>query len=114
MYTNDEREAVYRLIRKFGITSRYKGYHCTVDAVLLFLETEKSETSIMITKDVYPKLFNKYKVNSIERNIRTIAELCWNNNKDLLEHMAGYPLPSRPTNSEFLAILAYYIKCTTK
>ena len=117
MYTKDEREVIYSLIRKFGITSRYKGYHYTVDAVLLYLETERSELSIMITKDVYPKLTKKYNAkgtNGIERNIRTVAELCWSNNRELLESIAGYPLPSRPTNAEFLTILSYYIKCMTK
>jgi two-component system response regulator (stage 0 sporulation protein A) len=47
---------------------------------------------------------------NIEHDIRTVINVCWITNKDTLEEIAGYPLNYKPTNSEFVDILAYYLK----
>ena len=108
MYT-EERKAVCDLIRKFGVTSKYKGYLITVEAILMYIQ--KQDECLMNTKDVYPDLAKKFRVSTkiIERNIRSVIGVCWKNNKELLLTIANYILPKAPSNSEFLDVVAYYI-----
>lgn len=100
---------IYGLIRKLGVTSKYKGYYYVAEAVKITMEYQ--ETPIKITKDVYPKLAKKFKSTpvNIEHDIRTVINVCWVTNKSTMEQIAGYPLYYKPTNSEFVDILAYYL-----
>lgn len=100
---------IYHLIRKMGVTSKYKGYYFVADAVKLSMED--SGHPLRITKDVYPSLARKYKStpNNVEHNIRTVVNVCWSANKDQMDQIAGYPLSYKPTNSEFVDMLAYYL-----
>ena len=100
---------VYHLIRQMGVTSKYKGYYFGADAVKLSMET--AGYPLRITKDVYPPLARKYKStpNNIEHDIRTVVNVCWSANKDQMDRIAGYPLSYKPTNSEFVDMLAFYL-----
>lgn len=108
MYT-EERKMVCDLLRKFGVTSKYKGYLIVVEATMMYVENQNEY--LMITKDVYPVLAKRFKgsVETIEQNIRSVIAMCWNNNERLFHAIANYPLPKKPSNSEFLDILAYYV-----
>lgn len=100
---------VYHLIRQMGVTSKYKGYYFVADAVMLSME--EPDYPLKITKDVYPPLARKYKStpNNIEHNIRTVVNICWLENKDKMDLIAGHSLDYKPTNSEFVDMLAYYL-----
>lgn len=100
---------VYSLIRRLGVTSKYKGYYYVAEAVRLSMEAP--EMPMKITKDIYPKLAKKYKSTSVnvEHDIRTIINVCWVTNKDEMDLIAGYPLNYKPTNSEFIDMLAFYL-----
>lgn len=102
--------SVYSLIRKMGATSKYKGYYFVAEAVKISMEHQ--EQPMKITKDIYPCLATKFKSTpvNIEHNIRTVVNVCWRENRDMMEEVAGYPLYYRPTNSEFVDMLAYYLK----
>lgn len=67
---------------------------------------------LRITKDIYPCLARKYRSTptNIEHDIRTMVNVCWEGNKKLLDEIAGYPLEYKPTNSEFIDMLAYYLR----
>lgn len=67
---------------------------------------------LRITKDIYPYLARKYRSTptNIEHDIRTMVNVCWEGNKKLLDEIAGYPLEYKPTNSEFIDMLAYYLR----
>ena len=97
------------IIRKFRITSKYKGYPLIIDA--LQIATQQFGNCLKITKDIYPILAVKYRDSAycIERNIRTIVERCWYNNKCLMKEIAGCELKVCPTNTEFIEMIAYYI-----
>lgn len=97
------------VIRKFHITSRYKGYPLIIYAVEL--SVQKYGGCIKITKDIYPELSTKYDISiySVERNIRTIIEACWKNNKEYVRQIVGYNCTKCPSNSEFIDAMAYYI-----
>ena len=100
---------VYGTIRKLGATSKYKGYYFLAEAVKLSVEMQGRP--IKITKDIYPTLARKFKSTpvNIEHNIRTVLNLCWSSGKETLNAIAGYSLRYKPTNSEFIDILAYYL-----
>ena len=97
---------VYRLIRQLGMTSKYKGYYYVVDAVEMAQKIY--ERPVKVTKDIYPVIARKYKStpSNVEHNIRTLVNLCWMNHKDTLE--------DKPTNSEFIDILVYYLRYSDK
>ncbi len=100
---------VYRLIRKLGATSKYKGYYFVAEAVKISMESQ--DRPLKITKDIYPYLAKKYKSTpmNVEHDIRTLINVCWMVNRETMNEIAGYPLPYRPTNSEFVDMLAYYL-----
>ena len=100
---------VYSLIRKLGATSKYKGYFFVTDAINLAMNYHNKP--IKITKDMYPYLASKYKTTpmNIEHNIRTVINVCWEKNKKGMDEIAGYPLADKPTNSEFVDMIAYYL-----
>lgn len=100
---------IYRLIRQLGVTSKYKGYYFLAEAVKLSVEMQGRP--IKITKDIYPTLARKFKSTpvNIEHNIRTVLNLCWSSGKETLNAIAGYSLRYKPTNSEFIDILAFYL-----
>ncbi|MGN1142806.1 MAG: sporulation initiation factor Spo0A C-terminal domain-containing protein [Oliverpabstia sp.] len=98
---------IYGIIRKLGVTSKYKGYFFVADAIELAMNSQGKP--ILITKDIYPYLARKYKTTpmNIEHNIRTVINVCWETNKAGMDEIAGYPLTSKPTNSEFIDMIAY-------
>lgn len=100
---------IYGIIRKLGVTSKYKGYFFVADAIHLAMNFHGKP--IMITKDIYPYLARKYKTTpmNIEHNIRTVINVCWETNKNGMDEIAGYSLMYRPTNSEFVDMVAYYL-----
>ena len=101
---------VYRLIRQLGMTSKYKGYYYVAEAVMMSMELQ--DYPIKITKDIYPHLAKKFKSTpvNIEHDIRTLVNVCWEGNRRLLDEIAGYQLEDKPTNSEFIDMLAYYLR----
>lgn len=100
---------IYGIIRKLGVTSKYKGYLFVADAIHLVMDFQ--DKPIMITKDIYPSLAKKYKTTpmNIEHNIRTVINVCWETNRKGMDEIAGYPLPCKPTNSEFIDMVAYHL-----
>lgn len=90
MHTKD------KIIRQFGITSKYKGYRYLLDAI--HIAAENYDECLKVTKDVYPVIAHKYGVTkvSVERDIRTVIEKCWDNNKTYLQELSGYKLSRSP------------------
>ena len=105
---------IYGIIRKLGVTSKYKGYYFVADAIYFSMESQNKP--IRITKDIYPYLAKKYKTTpmNIEHNIRTVINVCWETNKKGMDEIAGYPLTYKPTNSEFIDMVAYYLSEETR
>ena len=100
----------YGLIRRLGANSKYKGYFFVAEAVKISMGYQYKP--LRITKDIYPYLARKYRSTptNIEHDIRTMVNVCWEGNKKLLDEIAGYPLEYKPTNSEFIDMLAYYLR----
>ena len=102
-------QKIYGTIRKLGATTRYRGYPFVADAIKFTMNHQNKR--IMITKDTYPYIARKYETTSmnVEHSIRIIINACWTKNKDGFEEIAGYHLNHKPTNSEFIDMVAYYL-----
>ena len=82
-----------------------------VYAVELVLSDE--EYLLYMTKRLYPDIGKHFhtSASNVERSIRTIVTICWNEgNRELLDHIAGYRLLRKPTTGEFISILAFHLK----
>lgn len=69
----------------------------------------------LITKNLYPDTGNAFGVSagSVERAIRTAIAICWRSKgRETLDQMACHPLDERPTATEFIDIVADYIRRT--
>lgn len=101
---------IYGLIRRLGANSKYKGYFFTAEAVKISMGYQYKP--LRITKDIYPCLARKYKSTptNVEHDIRTLVNVCWEGNRRLLDEIAGYQLEDKPTNSEFIDMLEYYLR----
>ena len=97
----------YGLLYSLGVTANYTGFFQTAFAVQLCME--QPERLLLVTKWVYPDVARHYKTNwrAVERNIRTVNGLVWEQNRPYLEELAGWELPHKPSNAQLLAILAY-------
>ena len=100
---------IYGLIRKLGANSKYKGYFFTAEAIRMTMAYQ--EKPLRITKDIYFIIVIKYisTPTNLEHDIRTLVNVCWEGYRILLEEIAGYSLNYKPTNSEFIDMLAYYL-----
>ena len=105
------RKNVERLIRHLGVTTKYKGLRYLCDAVAMTIDAERSGDRVMVTKDIYPVVAKKHHTTifAVEQNIRTVSRVLWERNPKRLVRMAGYSLFDRPTNSELIDILAFYL-----
>ena len=99
---------VYELLMRFGIGRKYQGFDQCAHAVYLSAETPERLT--LVTKWLYPDVAKYFGVSwtVIERNLRTVSRVAWENNRPLLEQLAGEELPEIPSSSKFVKILAYH------
>lgn len=98
---------IYDLLYRLGVTANYAGFFHT--AFALQLCAEQPERLLLVTKWVYPDVARRYKTNwkAVERNIRTVNGLVWEQNRPYLEELAGRELLYKPSNAQLLAILSY-------
>lgn len=101
------------LVFEMGIPSHIKGHRYLIDAVALIYEDPNLLSKI--TKELYPYIAKKYNTTAsrVERAIRHSIEVGWSRgNAESLSMILGYPITKtrpKPTNSEFMHILANYI-----
>ena len=103
---------IYFLLCNLGITANYSGFFYTAYAVSLALSD--LETLLLVTKCLYPEIARHYHTSAknVERNIRTVVGIAWDNNPQLLTRLAGRTLSAKPTATEFLAILTTALLCS--
>lgn len=100
-----ETSEIYGLLYRLGVTGNYTGFFHTAYAVALC--AEQPDRLLMVTKWLYPEVAKQYGTNwrAVERNIRTISRIIWQENRPLLEELAHRHLEQRPRNTQLLAIL---------
>ncbi|MDE6405136.1 MAG: sporulation initiation factor Spo0A C-terminal domain-containing protein [Lachnospiraceae bacterium] len=99
---------------ELGIPAHLRGYQFLRSAVGMCVEDMELVGSV--TKLLYPDLAKMYQTTDtkIERAIRNAIEVSWDRgNSDLFEELFGYSNTleyTRPTNSEYIAVVADYIR----
>lgn len=99
------------ILRKLGILPNLGGYRYLEYGFRLV--KEDPERMAYVTKELYPEIAKKYNTSwlGVEHAIRTAVTSCWlRGNREFLNELAGYPLREKPTASEFIAIVAEYMK----
>ena len=107
-------QAISGFMLELGIPAHLRGYQYLRSAVEMC--TKDMELVGSVTKLLYPDLATMYKTTDqkIERAIRNAIEVSWERgNSALFEQLFGYCNSneySRPTNSEYIATVADYIR----
>ena len=114
---NIERD-VTEMIHEVGIPAHIKGYQYMRDAIIMVIEDAEMLNSI--TKILYPTIAKKNKTtpSRVERAIRHAIEVAWSRgNMDVINSMFSYTVSTgkgKPTNSEFIALIADKIRLQNK
>ena len=98
---------IFDLLCLLGVSANYTGFFQTACAVELC--RSEPERLLLVTKSVYPEVARRCGTSwrAVERNIRTVCGVAWENNLHLLEQLADRQLPQKPRNAQFLTILLY-------
>ena len=109
---------VTNMLHEIGIPAHIKGYHYLRDSILMAVED--MDVLNAITKVLYPTVAKKNQTTAsrVERAIRHAIEVAWSRGKlDTLDELFGYTINNgkgKPTNSEFIALIADTIQLKYK
>ncbi len=106
------------MIHEIGVPAHIKGYQYLRDAIILSVQDMEMLNSI--TKILYPTIAKKNQTtpSRVERAIRHAIEVAWSRGKmDTIDALFGYTIHTgkgKPTNSEFIALIADKIRLEYK
>jgi two-component system response regulator (stage 0 sporulation protein A) len=109
---------VTNIIHEVGVPAHIKGYQYLRDAIIMSVEDMEMLNSI--TKILYPTIAKRHQTtpSRVERAIRHAIEVAWSRGKmDTIEELFGYTVSNgkgKPTNSEFIALIADKIRLEYK
>ena len=110
----DLEKDVTDMIHEIGVPAHIKWYQYLREAIMMSVQDVEMLNSI--TKILYPTIAKKFQTTSsrVERAIRHAIEVAWNRGKmETLDAMFGYTINTgkgKPTNSEFIALIADKIR----
>ncbi|MBQ7360664.1 MAG: sporulation transcription factor Spo0A [Lachnospiraceae bacterium] len=111
---HDLEKDVTDMIHDIGVPAHIKGYQYLREAIMISVE----DTSMLgsITKILYPTIAKKFQTtpSRVERAIRHAIEVAWSRGRmETLDNLFGYTIDTgkgKPTNSEFIALIADKIR----
>ncbi|RDU24884.1 sporulation transcription factor Spo0A [Anaerosacchariphilus polymeriproducens] len=109
---------VTNIIHEIGVPAHIKGYQYLRDAIMMSVNDIEMLNSI--TKILYPTIAKKHQTtpSRVERAIRHAIEVAWSRGKmDTIDELFGYTINNgkgKPTNSEFVALIADKIRLEYK
>lgn len=109
---------VTNIIHEIGVPAHIKGYQYLRDAIMMSVNDNEMLNSI--TKQLYPSIAKRHKTtpSRVERAIRHAIEVAWSRGKmDTIDDLFGYTVNNgkgKPTNSEFVALIADKIRLEYK
>lgn len=112
--TRDLEKDVTDMIHEIGVPAHIKGYQYLREAIMMSVQDVEMLGSI--TKILYPTIAKKYQTtpSRVERAIRHAIEVAWSRGKmETLDALFGYTINTgkgKPTNSEFIALIADKIR----
>ncbi len=101
---------ITNLIHEIGVPAHIKGYQYLREAILIAVDD--MDILNAVTKQLYPAIAQKYDTtpSRVERAIRHAIEVAWSRGKmDTIEKLFSYSISigkGKPTNSEFIALIA--------
>ena len=106
------------ILHEIGVPAHIRGYHYMRDAIMMAVE----DLDILnyITKELYPTIAKKCNTtpSRVERAIRHAIEVAWSRGKvEVIDSMFGYTISNhkgKPTNSEFIALIADRLRLELK
>ena len=120
-YADVERDLetdVTNIIHEIGVPAHIKGYQYLRDAIMMSVQDMEMLNSI--TKILYPTIAKNHQTtpSRVERAIRHAIEVAWSRGKmDTIDELFGYTVSNgkgKPTNSEFIALIADRIRLEYK
>lgn len=112
--TRDLEKDVTDMIHEIGVPAHIKGYQYLREAIMMSVQDVEMLGSI--TKVLYPTIAKKYQTtpSRVERAIRHAIEVAWSRGRmETLDALFGYTINTgkgKPTNSEFIALIADKIR----
>lgn len=109
---------VTNIIHEVGVPAHIKGYQYLRDAIIMSVSDMEMLNSI--TKILYPTIAKRHQTtpSRVERAIRHAIEVAWSRGKmDTIDELFGYTVNNgkgKPTNSEFIALIADKIRLEYK
>jgi len=109
---------VTNIMHEIGIPAHIKGYQYLRDAIMMVVKDLDIINSI--TKQLYPSIARIYNTtpSRVERAIRHAIEVAWSRGKvDAIDSLFGYTVSigkGKPTNSEFIAMVADKLRLELK
>lgn len=109
---------ITEIIHQIGVPAHIKGYHYLRDAIILSIKDTEIINSV--TKLLYPTVAKHFSTTSsrVERAIRHAIEVAWDRGDvNVLNSYFGYTIHNgrgKPTNSEFIAMIADKLRLRLK
>ena len=109
---------VTEYIHELGVPAHIKGYHYLRSAIIMVVKD--MDLLNYITKELYPEIAKAYRTTSsrVERAIRHSIDVAWTRGKpQTMNEVFGYTINTgkgKPTNSEFIAMVADRIRLKVK
>ncbi len=109
---------VTHMLHEIGIPAHIKGYQYLRDAIIMSVEDHEMLSSV--TKILYPAIAKKHQTTAslVERAIRHAIEVAWGRGRlETINELFGYTVSNgkgKPTNSEFIALIADKIRLDYK
>lgn len=116
--TYDLETRVTNMLHEIGVPAHIRGYNYMREAIIMAI----NDMDILnyITKELYPSIAKKCNTtpSRVERAIRHAIEVAWNRGKiDAIDNLFGYTINThkgKPTNSEFIALIADQLRLELK
>ncbi|NLM43146.1 MAG: sporulation transcription factor Spo0A [Clostridiales bacterium] len=114
----DLESAITGIIHEIGVPAHIKGYIYLREAITMVVNN--MELLSAVTKELYPSIARKYNTTSsrVERAIRHAIEVAWGRGRvDVINNLFGYTIHNdkgKPTNSEFIAMVADKLRLEMK
>ena len=115
---NDLEIEITNLIHEIGVPAHIKGYQYLRDAITIVVND--MDILCAVTKELYPMIakMNDTTPSRVERAIRHAIEVAWNRGRiETIDALFGYTVKNdkgKPTNSEFIAIIADKLRLERK
>lgn len=118
-YNNLDLETrVTNILHEIGVPAHIRGYHYMREAIIMAI----GDIDVLnyITKELYPSIAKKCNTtpSRVERAIRHAIEVAWSRGRiDAIDNLFGYTINNhkgKPTNSEFIALIADRLRLELK